>query len=413
MDLKLNPDAIPNAPFAIAFSGGGDSTALVHALRAKNPLVLIVDHGLRAGSAEESKAAQKFAQGLGLQTKIFRWSPPPNITGVQAKARRARYGLLGAACREQGLSYLLTGHTQDDQAETVLMRLKAGGSWRGGAGMRAVTPSPLWPELAEIDICRPMMGASRGDVRHYLQRHDLPFADDPSNENRAFARIRARDELRRRPNLRRDMLSLSRDMHIGRADEMRRLEALFTLDVKADAFGNLYTSYVPPKRLLSSLIRAASGTDEQPREKALSRLSKAARHEDFRGASLGGAMIMPRKGGLIISRDPVVALGRTAIIPLAEQVLSGRTLWDGRFWIDGEGTVAPTGKSWIDAPPSLKAKLKHCPVSARAALPLWRKDRQIVAIGPYSLEGQRLVQVKSAVLPRLQREFSYINEQAD
>jgi len=147
------------------------------------------------GSVREAKLAQGFAQDLGLKADILSWSPELIKSGLQAKARHARYRLLGEACREAGVSYLLTGHTEDDQAETVLMRLKAGGSWRGAAGMKTITVAPLWPELERVTVCRPMLGISRATIRDYLETHDLNYVDDPSNENRDFARIRARDEL--------------------------------------------------------------------------------------------------------------------------------------------------------------------------------------------------------------------------
>lgn len=410
MDLTLNPNAIPDAPFAIAFSGGGDSTALLHALRARKPLVLIVDHGLRLGSADEAKTAQSFARSIGLTADVLTWSSPNLTSAIQAKARQARYGLLGEACRARGLQYLLTGHTQDDQAETVLMRIKAGGSWRGGAGMRAVTPAPLWPQLAAVDLCRPMLGVSRANVRQYLKTHQLPFVDDPSNENRGYARIRARDELRKSPPLRRDMLDLSEEMQLGRAAEMQRLAKTFEALVSGDEFGNIITAATPPTRLLCALICAVSGTAERPKGAALARLRGVIDGPNFNGASLGGAIIAPHKNGLIISRDPVIALGRQGVAPLAPQRFSGRTLWDGRFWIEGEGTLVPTGSTsappWADAPPPLRDVLKRCPAPARAALPLWHKEGQIIAIGPYGADGQPVSMVKSAVLPRLKREFS-------
>lgn len=405
MDLTLNPSAMPNTRFAIAYSGGGDSTALLHAARDKNPLVLIVDHGLRAGSAAEAKVAKAFAEALGLQASVLSWQPPPLSGGVQGRARSARYGLLGEACRAAGLSYLLTGHTEDDQAETVLMRLKADGSWRGAAAMRGVTPSPLWPQLAGVSVCRPMLSLSRAQIRAYLAAHNLPYVDDPSNENRRFARIRARDALGRNPLLRRDMLALCRDMSEGRTQERKRYAQNLRDHVTEDDFGNLFLPVIPSPHFLGYLIRAVSGTSTAPRQAELCRLVNALRESDFRGASLGGAVISAQKTSYMISRDPVIASGRTATAPLAPAPFSGRTLWDGRFWIDGKGTLAPAGKEWAHAPAPMKQALKLCPAPARAALPIWIHNEQIVAIGPIGRDGQRLASVKSAVLPRLERAF--------
>ena len=123
--MLIKPD-IPNnlGRFAIAFSGGGDSTALVHILKDHDPkpLILIVDHGLRDGSRDEAEHAKKFSESLALETLILTWAHNNPKAGLQEKARKARYGLMGGVCRERGIAYLLTGHTQDDQAETLLMR---------------------------------------------------------------------------------------------------------------------------------------------------------------------------------------------------------------------------------------------------------------------------------------------------
>jgi len=366
MDLTLNSAAIPNEPFAIAFSGGGDSTALLHALRHRAPLVLIVDHGLRAGSVREAKLAQGFAQDLGL---------------------KAEYRLLGEACREARVSYLLTGHTEDDQAETVLMRLKAGGSWRGAAGMKTITVAPLWPELERVTVCRPMLGISRATIRDYLETHDLNYVDDPSNENRDFARIRARDELSMRPLLRSEMLSLSHDMQAARMHEAQRLYADFKRSVTSDDFGTLYLSEVPSAHLLGSLIRAASGTAKTPKEEALRRLKSAMRSAAFRGGSLGGALVFAHKSGWLISRDPVASKGRSDVVALGVQSFEGRSIWDGRFSIEGEGSLGPSGEAWIEAPKPLKDAIMGCPAKARASLPMWTQGGQIVAIGPYDING--------------------------
>ena len=406
MDLTLNPSAIPKGPFAVAFSGGGDSTALVHALRGYSPLVLIVDHGLRAGSDAESAAAKAFAQSLGLTVEILTWSPPKITAGLQAKARQARYSLLGGACRARGLTHLLTGHTEDDQAETVLMRMDARSSWRGAAGMQAVTPWPLWPQLAQLQLCRPMLGLSRAEVRAYLSAHKLPFVDDPSNQSREYARIRARQTLLAKPTLRRDLLTLSADMQAGRRQELARISAAYRNQVSGDVFGNLFLNQPPPSRLLGQLIRAVSGGGAHPRTAAVNRLRASMQQADFNGASLGGAVIAPHENGYAVFRDPVVAMGRTGLPPLPEAAISGRTLWDGRFWIDGEGTVSPTGTLWTQAPPPLRAALRACQPQARAALPLLRRAGTLIAIGPFDINGEPYSGVKSAVLPRLEREFA-------
>ena len=191
----INSDLIPETRFAIAYSGGGDSTALIYALRLYDPLVLIVDHGLRAGSEAEAQKAAAFARGLNLTARVLTWSHEGISSGIQEKAREARYKMLGDACREVGIIYLLTGHTKDDQAETLLMRYDRGTDWRGAAGMSAQIYAPLWPALVDVTLVRPLLNASRSALREYNRQHGLTWIEDPSNENPDFERIRARQYL--------------------------------------------------------------------------------------------------------------------------------------------------------------------------------------------------------------------------
>ncbi len=401
MTLAMKSDAIPQERFAIAFSGGGDSTALVHRLRDRHPLILIVDHGLRHGSDKDALATYDFATGLGLTADILTWSPPPMTTGLQAKARKARYGLLGEACRRHGVTYLLTGHTQDDQAETTLMRVQSGQGWRGAAGMQALTPAPIWPELAGLTLCRPMLGISREAIRDYLTAHKLPYVDDPSNKNVDFERVRARQTLLQNPTHREDMLQLSSELQIGREMERARLAGILKTQIRGDEFGNLFFLSCPPTALLGPLIRAVSGSNDSPRRDALLRLKRASQTKDFNGASLGGALLSPYKGGFMLARDPVIATGRGDVTALAPYAFDGTTLWDGRFWISGEGALSPTGEQWIDAPQALRKRIKTCPLKSRATLPLWTRDGKVIAIGPYDRNGARLASVRPAILQRL------------
>ncbi len=111
--------------WAVALSGGPDSLALAAMLATKNRngLALIVDHGLRAESAQEAAMVAGRAEALGLQTKILRWTGEKPITGLMEAARHARYDLLIEACRQAECSQLYLAHQQDDQIETALFRL--------------------------------------------------------------------------------------------------------------------------------------------------------------------------------------------------------------------------------------------------------------------------------------------------
>ncbi|MEM0929477.1 MAG: tRNA lysidine(34) synthetase TilS [Pseudomonadota bacterium] len=173
-------------------SGGADSFALLHWAHAQeHPIVaLTVDHGLRDGSAAEAAAVAEWCRTRKIDHEALVWGGEKPTTGVQEAARSARYRLLCQACERMGISHLFTGHTADDQAETVFMRLRRGAG-RGLAGMpqqRKIAAGP--GEL--ITLHRIMLSVRRAEARAYAEANDLPFIDDPSNEDDGYERVRVR-----------------------------------------------------------------------------------------------------------------------------------------------------------------------------------------------------------------------------
>jgi tRNA(Ile)-lysidine synthase len=187
----------PGERVVVACSGGPDSTALLHALARLAPRLRCsivahgVDHGLRAAAAAELALAANVARELGVpfSTSCVDLGRGPNL---QARARAARLGLLVAAAKANGASVIATGHTADDRAETVLLRLLRGA---GPRGLAALPPRAPAPGASEVSLVRPLLRARRADVLAHLARHALPFAQDPSNADVRFARARVRHEL--------------------------------------------------------------------------------------------------------------------------------------------------------------------------------------------------------------------------
>jgi tRNA(Ile)-lysidine synthase len=180
----------PARPALLAVSGGPDSTALMHAAARSGRdrfRVATVDHALRPGSADEARAVGRLATELGLIHTILTWDAPRHGSRVQASARGARYELLTDHAARIGAGLILTAHTLDDQAETVLMRLIAGSGPSGLAGMR--DERPLAPG---IRLVRPFLSLSKADLVAYCEMHRLPFLRDPSNTDERFTRARLR-----------------------------------------------------------------------------------------------------------------------------------------------------------------------------------------------------------------------------
>ncbi len=175
----------------LAVSGGPDSTALMHAAAAlvsPTPIhVATVDHRLRPESAIEAEQVARAAAALGKTHTILRWIGDKPSTGLQDAAREARYELLAAHASACGADLLLTAHTRDDQAETVLMRLAAGSGLAGLAGMRA--ERPVRPGLS---LGRPFLSLDKATLVAWCEARSLSFFRDPSNSDPRFARARLR-----------------------------------------------------------------------------------------------------------------------------------------------------------------------------------------------------------------------------
>src|SRR5262249_1473410 len=144
------------------------------------------DHGLRAEAASELDVARALAESLGVPFAVSRVTVSPG-GNLQARARAARYEALGRAAASMGAKVIATGHTAADRAETLLLRLLRGGAPGGLAVLPPRAPAPV---PGSPDVVRPLLRARRRDVLAHLERHDVPFARDPSNLDPRFARAR-------------------------------------------------------------------------------------------------------------------------------------------------------------------------------------------------------------------------------
>jgi tRNA(Ile)-lysidine synthase len=179
----------PGATVALAVSGGADSLGLLVLSSAArlDATAIHVDHGLRDGSQEEAAVVETAAAryGLRFEARAVRVEPGPDL---EARARRARYGSLPRG--------VLTGHTMDDQAETVLLNLMRGAGLDGLAGMRTgdgrgFAGEPDGPGR----LGRPLLGLRRADTEELCRSEGLDPVVDSSNFDRRFRRNRVRHEV--------------------------------------------------------------------------------------------------------------------------------------------------------------------------------------------------------------------------
>lgn len=178
----------------LAVSGGPDSVALMWlAARWRRGLargpqltVVTVDHGLRPEAAREAREVRQLAAELGLPHRTLRWRGAKPKTGLPAAAREARYRLLAGAARTAGAGHVLTAHTRDDQAETLLMRMAAGSGLAGLAGMAPRSA------LNGIELARPLLAIGKVRLVATCEARRLPFVRDPSNDDPRFTRVRWR-----------------------------------------------------------------------------------------------------------------------------------------------------------------------------------------------------------------------------
>ncbi len=263
-------------PVGVAVSGGGDSMALLAlAQRAGLPVqAATVDHGLRPAAKDEALAVARFCAERAIPHAILGIGALPERGNLSANLRDARYGALAAWAADRGVTQMLLGHTMDDQAETVLMRLARGSGAPGLAGMydRRVSEGIAW--------LRPLLWTRRADLRSWLTVSDIQWFDDPTNEDPAFDRIKAR----------------------------RALDCLAPLGITVDRLARSTCTFKRQAEVLSDAsdqLRDLAARPAPPGGVCLDRLAMRQAKEDAALRVLGGALVeigggpyMPRVEGL-------------------------------------------------------------------------------------------------------------------
>ena len=188
----------------VAVSGGADSTALLLAieeLKTHNKLytgicVAHLDHRLRTSSSKDAKWVADLAAKLGFRSVIGRARVLDDVAetndNLEQAARNARYAFLERTAKRVSANYVLTAHTMDDQAETVLMRLMRGSASPGLGGMEPLRPVA---KNSSIQLVRPLLWARRTETEAYCRLRKIQFRADEMNDDLSFARVRVRKHL--------------------------------------------------------------------------------------------------------------------------------------------------------------------------------------------------------------------------
>jgi tRNA(Ile)-lysidine synthase len=316
---------------AVAVSGGGDSLVLlglacdwaeenhcrIHALT--------VDHGLRPEAGDEALLVAREAMRMGAQHDTLYWTGWDGKGNLQAAARDARYGLMREFCTREGIGAILLGHTQDDQAETVLMRLARGSGVDGLSAM---------PEgrFGRDDILRPVLAESRADLRVWLTRQGMRWFEDPTNDDPRYDRVRARRLLTQLAPFGIDASRLADTAaSMARARVALLARARDVADrIVTDRQGLLIydraglerTEEETRLRLVSHGLACLSGAPYKPRLASLS--ATLDRALEGQGGTLQGCRLIPSRDSLMMVREFKAVADLTA-------PADGQTLWDGRW----------------------------------------------------------------------------------
>jgi tRNA(Ile)-lysidine synthase len=257
----------------LAVSGGPDSTALMvlaarwRALSKGNIrlIAVTVDHGLRREARREAAAVARLARALGIEHRTLHWTGRKPKTGLQEAARNARYRLLAQAACKVGARHVLTAHTLDDQAETVLFRLVRGSGIGGLASMGLIAPIPV-REGRGLSLIRPLLRIPKARLIAMLNAAGVPYTEDPTNRDFQFTRPRLRALM---PALAREGLTPARMARL--AERVARMETALWVAVHEAETRLAKTSAPDGDRLLMT----ASAFFELPDEIALRLLGRA------------------------------------------------------------------------------------------------------------------------------------------
>ena len=383
--IQALPTDLPDQ-IGVAVSGGSDSLALLHLLHAcaaRKRMILravTVDHRLRAESADEARRVGQICRGLGIAHDVLQWHEPDMQGNLQDAARRARYQLMGDWARRNSIPVVVLGHTQDDQAETVLMRLARGA---GVDGLSAMRPRRIRDGITWL---RPLLAVRRAELRAYLHSVGVDWIEDPGNDDPRFERIRWRQAQELLDRLGLDVPTLAQvASNMGRARDalewqtraaarqMARTEAGAVVIDRA-AFDALPTEIA--RRLIVQAIQGIRGARYPPRRGSVLAMIEAL--SLGKAATTDGCQVLRRGAELWIFREYNAV--RDVTCGLGEA-------WDGRWRVTAETQsthdraaleIRALGAEGLGQCPDWRAS--GCPRAVLLGTPaVWSEDKFIAA----------------------------------
>lgn len=368
------------ARIAVAVSGGADSMALARLLAGwardtgADLAAVTVDHRLRAEAAAEAAQVAAWLKPYCPHVTLA-WEEgalESHVRSPQKAARDARYGLIAAWCARENRSHLFLAHHADDQVETFLIRLTRGSGISGLASMAPATR--LRTAAGDVVLARPVLAFTKADLAGACRDFGQPWLEDPSNQNRASARIRFRQAARLLEEegfSRERLLDTVAHMQRARAALDHATHQLLSTATAWDHYGAVRLSLrawaaAPEEiglRALSSLLTAAGGQIYGPRFESLMRLAGQMRKGPWRDSTLHGCFIARDADCILIHREAA------QIDHIASATPGVPVLWDGRFRVTLPEAMSGPFRiaAWTEA--ESPASLPDVPARLRGCLP--------------------------------------------
>lgn len=376
---------------AIAVSGGADSMALTLLCQnwaQKKPIEihsLTVDHKLREESTGETKQVQDWLKRYQINHQILTWQHQQQLKNIQQDARNARYQLMCNYCIEHDIPILLTAHTLEDQAETVLLRLMRGSGVDGLSAMKETTT------CERVSIIRPLLIIKKNQLTTFLKQQKQQWIEDPSNYNDKFERVNMRNFLNNSKDkellierLAKTASNMAQTRSYLEQQTNTAIEECSTWNdmgfstIDSKNFNNLHTEI--GLRVLNHLLCKVSGSECKPRHNKLNNLYyNIISNKISTKHTLNGCLITKKNNTITISRE-ISAISQD--LPLQENTT---ILWDNRFIIKLTGCNTmpihigvPTASELKNIQPELGKKLP--PKHIINTIPALKMQGNIIAI---------------------------------